>query len=118
MINPSRLVIGFAMEKSAYEQAQKFYARHPDCSFAEDLLHYSRVGYIYCSPECIIMAELFTDRWHIYFACGRGAVARFFRICPTYRAMVTFRRPGRGRDKVHYYSFDKLKAYYDKTTRH
>lgn len=116
MKKPLEWVIGSGMGKSAYDQAQEFYSRHPDKCFAEDLLHYSRVGYTYCSPECIIMAELFTDRWHIYFACGSGAVARFFRICPTYRAMVTFRRPGRGRDKIHYYSFDRLKSYYDKTT--
>ena len=83
---------------SVYEQARKFYRANGQ-EFYEDLEEYSRRGYAYCSPQCIIFAKYYweQDCFHIHFAIGKGCLYRFFKLAPFNTKYISFARPGKGR---------------------
>ncbi len=94
---------------SAYELAKELYCRQNKYTLDNDIAHYCEHHYAYCSPECIILAEILTeDTWFIYLAVGRNALARFVTMAPFTLPYVSFIRPEK-RDKQKIYSFERIK---------
>ena len=97
---------------SAYEQAHALYKQFPEVGNLEaDLLLYSKLGYVYVDPTCLIFAQYQNDIrcWYIHIAVGKEALSRFFNLAPFESDWISFARPGKGRRNIKQYNYERMK---------
>jgi hypothetical protein len=104
---PSRLRRALTM--TPYEQAQDMYFRDGRC-FEQVLSDYMRHHYVWCSPECIIMAKPVDDFWFIELAVGRGCLQRFVSLMPHYLPRIAWAR-GLRNGPLKYFDTERLKGH-------
>lgn len=68
-------------QKVLFDEAVRLYAEK-SLDFEEVYIQYSRFGYVYASPECIILAEPQGDTWFIQFVIGTNGLKRFLELMP------------------------------------
>lgn len=91
-----------------YEQLLNLYLQSGRSAEAmqEDIQHYFRVGYVFCTPEYFIMGRSIQHGWYVYAAVGTGALEGFLRFMPYYLPHIGWERRG---GKTRWYKTDKLR---------
>ncbi len=87
------------MHSEIFSRAIQLYAeKHLD--FEKELAQYSSFGYVYASPQCIIIAVQQEDCWFIQFAIGEGYMRRFLELMPFELPYVAWERGLKSGKKV------------------
>lgn len=97
------------MTTPIYDQLLALYRQVPERSINEDLEFFLRHGYVFSSPDHLLIGCRIEDAWFIHAAIGRGALRKFFDLMPYYLPYVGWARPQRGRKTVVWHSTDRLK---------
>lgn len=74
-----------------FDTARRLYAEK-NLDFDRELLEYSRLGYVYASPECLILATASKDTWFIQFAIGKDYLQRFLQVAPFPLEYISWKR--------------------------
>lgn len=94
---------------SPYEQVERLYETHPrQYTFEEDLRRFSKMGYVFSTPDSFIMGYHLSDCWFIYAFAGNLGDA--FKFMPHPATWVEFVRRD-GENKL--YLYEKIKARID-----
>lgn len=102
-----------AQPRTAFDKAILLYKKEtfPQTKLLTDLMEYARFHYVYCSPDCIIMAKVVEGRgWFIHLAVGNGHLETFFKMAPFELEFIGFARPENGRD-TRWYQWKRLYDY-------
>jgi len=109
--------------KSAIQEAAELY-QSKGMNFALELENYLKFGYVFCTPERLLLANEAKregncaswvvdgqgDTWHVKLGIGRGCVEWFIRQAPHTKKWVAWAREFKtGNGALRFYDFEKLK---------
>ena len=93
---------------SPYELAEEICGDH-GVVLADDIIEYSRRGYVFIAPEYVLIGCRLGDGWFIRLAVGAGCLNKFLELMPYYLPYVGWARMVRGRHQVVWHDTEKVR---------
>lgn len=91
-----------------FKQACEIYAKK-ELDFKDIFIEYSKFGYVYATPECIVLAHIETqDTWFVQFAIGENCLVRIHQMMPFRLPYVSWMRGLRDNSKVKKYKLENI----------
>src|SRR5688572_27592920 len=65
-----------------YEQLLALYRAHPERSLSTDLEYFMRTGYVFSTPDYIVIGSRMWNGWFVHAAVGVGHIGDILRSVP------------------------------------